>query len=377
MKAADTLPLSSVWLTEHAWPRWLAQGVDWQAGAFHESLDPDSLNCPTSFRRLRVAARQTYVFAQAALAGTPRARDAVDLGMPFLRQRALQPDGGFAWRFTLENAAIDQTRDLYDHAFVLLAFAHAAPVMPDAGLAADAASVLAYVDGNFVHPAGGYRESLPDQEPRRQNPHMHLLEALLAAHESFGGPDYVARAQGLVRLFLDRMFQHREGALPEYFDTDLKPLRDDSGRFVVEPGHHFEWVWLLDRYLRLSRTACLPVDEPAIEAAIAMLMQHAEAYGIDPASGLVRDSVHSDGSPGEPGFRLWPQTERLKAAAVRPDLARTNAALCLELLHRYFEGVPQGLWQERLQPGGPVHTGPAPASSLYHLTCALTLSRPE
>jgi mannose/cellobiose epimerase-like protein (N-acyl-D-glucosamine 2-epimerase family) len=365
----------SAWLAGQAWPLWLEHGVDWQTGAFHEALDPASLTCPATFRRLRVAARQTYVFSQAALAGIPRAEDAVALGIGFLRRHARQADGGYAWRFDLANAPVDQTRDLYDHAFVLLAYAHAAPVLPSAGLERDAAALLAYIDARFPHPTGGYRESLPDQTPRRQNSHMHLLEALLAAHEHFGGPDYIARAEGLVRLMLDRLMQQAEGALPEFFDAELLPLRDEGGRFAVEPGHHFEWVWLLDRHLRLSRAAGHATDEAAIEAAIATLMRHAEAHGIDAESGLVLDGIRSDGSVSERGFRLWPQTERLKAAACRPELARTGAAACMDMIHRYFESVPSGLWQERLEPGGLVHTGPAPASSLYHLTCAMVEAR--
>ena len=43
----------------------------------------------------------------------------------------------------------------------------------------------------------------------------------------------------LVRLFLGRLFQWPEGALPEYFTEDLAPMRE-QGRFVVEPGHHAE-----------------------------------------------------------------------------------------------------------------------------------------
>ncbi|MCW3475366.1 AGE family epimerase/isomerase [Limobrevibacterium gyesilva] len=372
MRTATLTDSPTGWLIEQAWPLWLQHGVDWAAGAFHESLDPATLTCPAPFRRLRVAARQTYVFAQAARAGVPRAEAALRLGMHFLRTHARQEDGGYAWRFGLDNAPIDQTRDLYDHAFVLLAFAEAAAVLPGAGLDGDAAALSAYIDRHFPHQAGGFRESLPDRAPRRQNPHMHLLEALLAAHETFGGCRYLDRAEALVALLLDRLLQPAEGALPEFFDPSLRPLRDAQGRFVVEPGHHFEWVWLLDRHLHLSRAAGREPPAAPIEAAMRRLMQHAEAHGIDAASGLVLASVHSDGTLCDPAIRLWPQTERLKAAAARPDLARIGAARCLELLGLHFAGAPPGLWQEWLRPGGTVDRSPAPASSLYHLTCALT-----
>src|SRR6516164_2633796 len=121
------------WLTDHAWPLWLSHGIDWKRRAFHEHLDGSTLQCKAPFRRLRVAARQTYVFSHAARHGVLQAADAVALGLDFLRGPARLAGGGYAWRFDLDNRPVDATRDLYDHAFVLLAFAAAAGVVgPDA-----------------------------------------------------------------------------------------------------------------------------------------------------------------------------------------------------------------------------------------------------
>ena len=81
---------------------------------------------------------------------------------------------------------IDAHRDLYDHAFILLALASAARLLPAPPLRQEALDLLGYLDARFAHPLGGYVEVLPPTLPRRQNPHMHLLEALLTAFESFG-----------------------------------------------------------------------------------------------------------------------------------------------------------------------------------------------
>jgi hypothetical protein len=220
------------WLEDCAWPLWLEHGVDWKRRAFHEHVDLASLRCRAEFRRLRVAARQTYVFSKAAGHGVPGARDAVSLGLDFLRGPARLPDGGFAWRFDLDNRPIDQTRDLYDHAFVLLAFAAAAAVAGTESLRAEAIALIEYIAENFAHPAGGYEESIPPAMPRRQNPHMHLFEALLAAHDAFGDEVFFARAEELVLIFSNRLFQAEEGALPEYFDAALVPQRE-AGRFAT------------------------------------------------------------------------------------------------------------------------------------------------
>ena len=367
---------ASDWLISTAWPLWLRHGVEWENGGFAESLHPQDLSSPSRFRRLRVAARQVYVFAQAAEAGVPRAEAAVRLGLSFLRRHARQPDGGYAWRFELDNTPTDQTRDLYDHAFVLLALAHAGRATVDTELTREAGALVDYLEQHFRHPAGGFRESIPDALPRRQNPHMHLLEALLAAHAAFGETRYLDLADEIVDLLIDRMMQPvgmepGEGALAEFFDADFHPVRDADGWFVVEPGHHFEWVWLLDTYLRQAKAAGRRVRGGDVDRVTGQLMRHAEAFGIDPDSGLVLDAIPREDGTRSRSFRIWPQTERLRAAIRRPDLARTDAAQCLTLLRRYLDGAQAGLWRERLSSEGQELEQPAPASSLYHLTGAL------
>ena len=355
------------WLTDQAWPLWLAHGVDWQRRAFHEHLDPASLQCAAPFRRLRVAARQTYVFAKAARHGVPHAEEAVALGLDFLQGPARLSDGGFAWRFDLDNQPIDLTRDLYDHAFVLLAFSAAAEVVGADRVRADAVALVDHIAARFAHPAGGYRDSIPDTQPRRQNPHMHLFEALLAACDAFGGERFFNYASGLAALFVTRLFQVNEGALPESFDEALAPRRE-TGRFVAEPGHHYEWIWLLHRYETAAAAMGVAMD-PALKLAADSLFEFAERYGVNPSSGLVANRTWSDGTPSDDGFRLWPQTERLKAVARRrPD--RVPAAL--DALKRHFAGVRPGLWIERMDASGHTIAEPAPATSLYHLTAAFT-----
>jgi mannose/cellobiose epimerase-like protein (N-acyl-D-glucosamine 2-epimerase family) len=362
--------VSTRWLEDHAWPLWLAHGVDWKRRGFHEHLDLFSLQCHAEFRRLRVAARQTYVFSKAAGCGVPGAREAVVLGLDFLRGPARLAEGGFAWRFDLDNKPIDRTRDLYDHAFVLLAFAAAAPVVGAESLRPDALAVVDYICRNFAHAAGGYEESIPPAMPRRQNPHMHLLEALLAAHDAFGDEVFFARAEELVLIFLTRFFQTREGALPEYFDAVLAPQRE-AGRFLVEPGHHYEWVWLLDWY-SLSAAAMGRPAQPELRHVSEALVEFTDRFAIDPITGLVVNSVWSDGELRDGGFRLWPQTERLKAEARRGHAAADHLARAIIALGTHFEGVRPGLWIERLDAGGHAGGDLAPATSLYHLTAALT-----
>jgi mannose-6-phosphate isomerase len=84
-----------------------------------------------------------------------------------------------------------------------------------------------------------------------------------------------------------------------------------------------------------------------------------------------------DFSVHDPVARLWPQTEWLKAAlamsATRPSdpnlagqVSKAGAALRL-----YLDTPVPGLWWDRLEPSGRFVDEPAPASSLYHIACAI------
>nr|WP_235913828.1 AGE family epimerase/isomerase [Pseudoroseomonas coralli] len=350
-------------MTQRAWPLWLAHGVDWQAGAFHECLDLASLRCPATFRRLRVVTRQVFSFSLAHRHGLPRAAEAVELGIAFLRRRAAHPDGGYAWRFALDGRVLDDRRDLYDHAFVLLALASAAAVLPAAALRQEALALDAFVEHRLTHAEGGYLESLPPVLPRRQNPHMHLLEARLAAAEAFGEESFLAGATRLVALFRQRFFQPASGTLAEFYSDNLTALAKPH---PVEPGHHCEWIWLLDWHARLAGGPAAPREAAALQAFV-------DAHGVDPGTRALRDQVGSDGTPLPGGARLWPQAERLKSAMLRRAAAPWDAPEAAAVLASYLR--PDGLWHERRLPDGTLSGEPAPASSLYHLSSAIAFAR--
>jgi mannose-6-phosphate isomerase len=377
MNAPAGPPLSvaqlEAWLVGSAWPLWRDHGVDHRRGGFHEALDPATLSCSVPFRRLRVLARQLYVFSCAAQYGLPGAEALVAFGLDILLRRARQPDGGYAWRFALDGSAIDQRRDLYDHAFVLFALASAAPVMEDPRLRTEALRLLSWLDTTMRHPSGGYCEARPDAgEPRRQNAHMHLLEATLAAWHAFGDALFLERADELVGLFLSRLYDPRTGTLPEFFSETLSALPFAQGN-RIEPGHHAEWIGLLDWHRRSSLAAGRSVPAGLEDAAIA-LWSFAECFGAHPDHGAFVDGLDANGTVQAAGARLWPQTERLKAAALNltdpQGLDRAVAALVPYLDHP----VP-GLWHERRTPGGPFAVEPVPASSLYHLTSGILFAR--
>ena len=164
--------------------------------------------------------------------------------------------------------------------------------------------------------------------------------------------------------------------LREFFDDSGAPLTGLPGR-IVEPGHQFEWAWLLSRWSEMH-------GDPVARVAAHRLFEIGERYGIDPMRGVAMDVLLADMSPHSRQARLWPQTERLKAALAlmrhTSDKAQKNAleasalAAAEGLSHYLHTSVP-GLWRDKMRPDGTFVDEPSPASSLYHIACAIDVLR--
>jgi mannose/cellobiose epimerase-like protein (N-acyl-D-glucosamine 2-epimerase family) len=356
------------WLRTGALPMWWALGADHGRGGFHELLGLDGV-VPDSPRRVRVQARQAYVYAEAGAMGWagPWAQ-AADHGLACLRRCYRRDDGLFRTGVAADGAVLDDTAYLYDQAFALLAMAarHGAGGGVEA-LEGEAEALHSRVLAEFGHPAGGFREA--GDAPFQSNPHMHLLEACLAWAEAGGGAAWDRTADAIVGLALDKFIDPGSGALREFFAADWTPAAGGPGR-LVEPGHQFEWAWLLLRWARRRG------DVKAVSAARRLFA--AGDAGVDPARGVAVDGLNDDLSVRHGRARLWPQTERLKAALSLserpgPEAAayRDHAAAAAAALWRYLETPTPGLWRDKLEDDGRFVEEPAPASSFYHLAVAI------
>ncbi|MCG8440231.1 MAG: AGE family epimerase/isomerase, partial [Caulobacterales bacterium] len=188
------------WLMDDALPLWAERGVD-ERGAFYEGLTLEGQPDREAVRRFRVQARQIYVFSHAAEMGwSGPASEIVQRGLShFADWRA--ENGGWPHLLTPDLGVQDATFDAYDQAFALLAFAWAHKLTGDRQLITLADETLAALDATLGDPAtGGYWDTPARALPRRQNPHMHLLEANMALHDATGEARYLDRARGIVEL---------------------------------------------------------------------------------------------------------------------------------------------------------------------------------
>jgi mannose/cellobiose epimerase-like protein (N-acyl-D-glucosamine 2-epimerase family) len=238
-------------MIEHSLPLWSDEGWDRTTGGFVERLDSEGHADRAAPRRVRVQARQIYCFAKAAQLGWyPDGREIALKGLEYLLKTAKSPDGqpGFVHILAPDGSVVNPLRDAYDHAFVLLALASAYALDRDPQIFAEINSLTGFLDAKLRSAHGGFLEGLPASMPRRQNPHMHLFEAMIAAFDATHDPAFQNRAGELFSLFLANFYDKEKHVLGEYFEDDWSRIEPVS----VEPGHQAEWVWLLKGFERIT-----------------------------------------------------------------------------------------------------------------------------
>ena len=167
--------------------------------------------------------------------------------------------------------------------------------------------------------------------------------------------------------FIDR----ETGALREFFDHDWAPMPGDKGR-IVEPGHQFEWAWLLLRWAERRGNA-----DALVKAR--RLFEIGEQYGIAQPRDVAVMTLFDDFSVADPIARLWPQAEWLKSAIRFAALTQgeererylRSAVRAATALQRFLDTPVKGLWRDKQQADGSFIDEPAPASSFYHILCAI------
>jgi len=371
------------WLCETLLPFWAAAGFDAEHGAFVEKFEPSGAPSRDDYTRLRVQARQIFVFSHAAAAGfSPLGLQRAQSAFAFLEEHARDRDaGGWFQRLSRSGTPLDRGKESYDHAFMLLALAWLYRAGGDDRLLRRAEETFAFLEARLGLTRDGTFDGYEEQERppgaappvlRRQNPHMHLFEAFLALYEVSGEAAWLARADAVFGLFERHFFDAGSGQLIEFFDRDWREIAQD-GRRLREPGHHFEWAWLLHRYATLS-------GKEIAASAMRGLFDWAWKHGIDregAAPCVVFEELDPAGRVLAGGSkRLWPQTEAVKAALAvyeryGDEEALSGARQLLGGLFATFAGLETPRWREQVDREGQVIREGMPASSLYHLYLAV------
>jgi mannose-6-phosphate isomerase len=354
------------WLVNDAYPRWAQHGIDAQNGGFIEALEQNGLGLPHP-RRARVHPRQIYAFAQApALGWRGDAAGIVSRGMEYFTAHYRRADGLFRTLVGVDGAILDERALLYDQAFALLGLAAAAAALDARGeFEPRALALRGAIESRLGTADGSLRSEDAADTVRESNPHMHLLEACLAWREighDAGWADWVRR---LVELAVSRFIRKDSGALGESFTGAWQPAPGLAGR-IIEPGHQFEWAWLLLR--------CEPLHHSPLRETALRLLAIGDQYGV--RHGVAVNQLLDDLTVSDANARFWPQTERLKAALLAATITRepqywSMAHAAASSFFPFLETSVPGLWFDVRRPNGAFVDSPAPASTFYHLVGAI------
>ncbi|QQG37149.1 MAG: AGE family epimerase/isomerase [Micavibrio aeruginosavorus] len=351
--------------------KWYEAFPDPATGGFYERLGKGFKPRYVGNRRLLTQCRQLAMYSHASLHGPQNFRPDLKKHFDALLEKYYVPETG-GWRFSLgdNGRPADNTYDLYSLTFVIFGFSHYFRATQDERARNHARAVLDFIENHFTLPGKpGYAEALDEQlhpinRTRRQNPHMHLLEACLFAEETWGDPAYARMSDRLVHLFMTHFYKPEQNHLCEFFTEDLSP--DPTTGQRVEPGHYFEWVWLLKKH------AALRCDPARHDGICLGLLHWANRFGWDQVYGGIFDVLNPAGLVLTDTKRIWPFAEALKANALMIDMAPDRDAIkarMAEMVRVFRECYMQerGFWVEWLNRDLSPATDYMPGTTPYHV----------
>lgn len=340
------------WCIEKALPLWAerAQRVD---GSWVEHLHLDGTADELAERRWRVLARQVYVYAKASSLGWFDGQDIA------VNTYETMKAAGYVHRVSADGIVANQMRDLYDHAFYVLAASSLYGLTEERKYLDDAESLLNWITASLSHPEGGWQESdqVDKAAARRQNPHMHLLEASLFLHSITQNGKHLKFAQDVFKLFEAHFFD--KGRISEFFEADWTVLPGSKGQ-TAEPGHAVEWIWLLGQYRKATQQ-----DVRHYQNALYKTALRGRGW-------FLNDEEDKSGTIRRETKRLWVQTEVIKAHLTMAERgthgSRDMAAATIDALFPTFL-TPEGVWHDQINTCGMNSAKTIPVSTFYHILC--------
>lgn len=342
---------------------------------------------------LWITCRMTHCFALGHMMGRPDFGRFADHGISSLTGVFRDAEHGGWYAAVADGKPVDDTKQAYAHAFVVLAAASAtAAGRPGAEeLLHEALTVL---DEKFFDDAAGmsvdtFDRTFTECEPYRGiNANMHTVEALLAAADVTGERRWLDRAVSIQTRAIDEFARNNDWALPEHFDVQWNPLLDynrDQPNHPFRPygatiGHWIEWA----RLVLHARAALIELDGEApawmLEAATALMEKSAASFGADGKPGWVY-TVDWDGTPMARERMHWVAAEAVGAAAVMYRVTGETVwaeryAQWWEYISTYLLDAEDGSWFHELdadnEPQGVTWPG---KPDIYHAFQATIIPR--
>ena len=291
-------------------------------------LDDDGHVDPARPAELWITCRMTHSFALGTLLGIPGSGPLVDHGLRALTDHFHDDEHGGWYSAVGPDGPVDDAKEAYAHAFVVLAGAsataaerpdgrellkHALAVSEERFWREDEGAVLESWDRSFT----------ASEAYRGANANMHTVEAYLAAADVTGEDRWLERALQITRRIVDGYAREHDWRIPEHFTASWEPLLDHHRDEPAHPfrppgatvGHALEWA-RLTLHLRAGLVARGRAPESWLLEAARALVDRAVADGwhADGADGFVY-TVDFDGTPIVHQRMHWVVCEAIGAAA--------------------------------------------------------------
>lgn len=335
-------------------PLWQGPGWNAELALPFEALDGTHRPMPVQRYRAMACARQLYLFSS-RIEQPGAAERAAALFRSLQRHFHDAEHGGWFYSIDAEGRPLDRRKDLYTHAFIVFACAHYWGQVRESLVESALNAALDIVAERFARDDGLYEASLGEDwsdlaSGPLQNPQMHLAEAFLQT--------LAVRSDDATRQALLNLCE----ALQDHFIDPAHGLMLEKPRGAMdnwfEPGHQFEWFYLLDTSPLLR--------ESALHASITRAFDYAERHGVKDSAVLAMLDV--DGKVIDPTQRIWAQAEYLRALALRPG-SEGKVQVQLQALEKRF--LHAGGWHECRDGNGAVSRHDMPSTTPYHLATCL------
>lgn len=340
-------------------PMWAGRGFNERMDLPYEALAGDTgLPLPVQRYRAMACARQLYVYAQAP--GAAYAQHADRLFDALTRHFRDETHGGWRYSVDVDGLPLDDTQDLYTHAFVVFACAAYFERSRRAEARQTMLQTAEQIEARFRQPDGRYHAAMSSdwRQPAAglaQNPVMHLTEAYLAASR-VAEPAWFAQTLRNIAENVVQTFLHAQTLC-----IAESPVSQSGVR--IEPGHQFEWFVLLHGAPAVFADLELPFLLPRG-------CGWAREHGVNAQTAGVCAALSETGQVIDPTQRIWAQAEYARYLAASGDLP----ALTHQLWQFHDHFLHPGGWRECLDGEGRLARADMPSTTPYHLaTCYAAL----
>lgn len=323
-----------------------------------------------------ITARMAHVYYLGGLRGVPGSDPIARRLLRGLRDAARDAQFG-GWSESAADRAADKSA--YTHAFVVLA-ASTGTMAGDAAAAELLQDALRLVDERFWDPAfERFRDAWSNdwstlRSYRGINANMHMVEAMLAASDATGDPEWARRAVAVCQFVIDRASAN-DWRIEEHFDENwiadpefnADHPADQFKPYGATVGHGFEWSRLI------AQAAALSADPSAFLSAAQQLFSTAadDGWARDGAPGFVY-TTNWNGTPVVADRLHWVVAEAIAAAAVLFSLTGNDSYVARyaewwDYAATYLIDRDRGSWRHQLdahnQPDSTVWAG---KPDIYH-----------